>query len=271
MLKERFILLEALRYWRKVQIKMKYGFVLPVYRHGSTLEAVVKSLLPFNYPIIAVDDGNDEENRALIAAVAEKYPLVTVVKREKNGGKGAAVMSGVYKAYEMGLTHVLQLDSDGQHDVGKAQRFLELSYQNPDSIICGCPEYDESAPRHRVNGRKFANGWVHLVTLSHDIKDAIIGFRVYPVEPFVKMLQRTLYIDGRMGFDIEVLVRMYWRGVPVISEPVKVFYPQDGISNYHYINDTLRISGSYTRLCLGLIPRLPVLICRKIKRHFKKA
>ena len=55
---------------------MKYGFVLPVYRHGATLGAVVESLVKFNFPIIVVDDGNDSENRALIAGVAEKYPLV---------------------------------------------------------------------------------------------------------------------------------------------------------------------------------------------------
>ncbi len=249
---------------------MKYGFVIPVYRHGATLEAVVKSLISFNFPIIAVDDGNDEENKALIAAVAEKYPQVTVVTRARNGGKGCAMMSGIYKAHEMGLTHILQLDSDGQHDAGKAERFLELSKHNPDAVICGCPEYDKDAPQSRVNGRKFANGWIHLVTLSHDIKDAMIGFRVYPVEPFVKMLKHTLYIDGRMGFDVEVLVRLYWRGVPIISEPVKVFYPADGISNYNYLTDTLRVSGSYARLCLGLIPRIPMLIYRKIKRHFKK-
>ena len=89
---------------------MKYGFVIPVYRHGATLEAVVKSLISFNFPIIAVDDGNDAENKALIAAVAEKYSQVTVVTRARNGGKGCAMMSGIYKAYEMGLTHILQLD-----------------------------------------------------------------------------------------------------------------------------------------------------------------
>lgn len=245
---------------------MKYGFVIPVYRHGSTLEAVVKSLLSFNFPIIVVDDGNDEKNRAFISEVAEKYSLVTLVTREKNGGKGRAMIDGIRKADEMGLTHILQLDSDGQHDAGKAEHFIKLSEQNPQAIICGCPEYDVDAPKSRVNGRKFANGWIHFVTLSKVIKDAMIGFRIYPVEPFITMLKHTLYIDSRMGFDIEVLVRQYWQGVPVISEPVKVFYPADGISNYNYFTDTLRVSGTYARLCLGLIPRLPVLLFRKIKK-----
>ena len=39
---------------------MKYGFVIPVYRHGSTLEAVVKSLVSYNLPIIVVDDENED-------------------------------------------------------------------------------------------------------------------------------------------------------------------------------------------------------------------
>ena len=249
---------------------MKYGFVIPVYRHGATLETVVKGLLSFDFPIIVVDDGNDEENKAFISAVAEKYSLVTLVTRPKNGGKGRAMIDGIYKALELGLTHILQLDSDGQHDSGKAARFIELSEQNPQAIICGCPEYEKDAPRSRVNGRKFANGWIHIVTLSGDIKDAMIGFRIYPVQAFIDMLKHTLYIDSRMGFDIEVLVKQYWRGVPVISEPVKVFYPADGISNYNYFTDTIRVSGTYARLCLGLFPRIPILLFRKIKRHNKK-
>ena len=210
---------------------MKYGFVIPVYRHGATLDSVVANLIQYDFPIIVVDDGNDEENRAFIEAVDKKYPLVTLVSRQKNGGKGRAMFDGIRKAAEMGLTHILQLDSDGQHDAARAARFIELSKQNPKAIICGYPEYDKDAPKSRVNGRKFANGWIHLVTLSHEIKDAMIGFRIYPVEPFLKMLRRAFYIDGRMGVDIDVLVHLFWMGVPVISAPVKVFYPADGISN----------------------------------------
>lgn len=243
---------------------MKYGFVLPVYRHGATLEAVVKSLVSYNFPIIVVDDGNDEENRARIAAVEKAYPLVTVVTREKNGGKGCAVMSGIYKAEEMGLTHVIQLDSDGQHDVGRVEHFLQLSQQNPEKVICGCPIYDASAPKARLIGRKITNGWIHVVTLSFEVKDPMVGFRVYPVEPVVKMLRHTLYIDGRMGFDIEVLVRLFWRNVRIQSEPVKVYYPENGISNFRAFEDNARISLTFARLFLGMLIRIPVLLKRKL-------
>ena len=245
---------------------MKYGFVVPVYNHGSTLEGVVQKLSAHNFPVIVVDDGNDAENKAFISAVEKKYPLVTVVTRAKNGGKGKAMSDGVRKAHEMGLTHILQIDSDGQHDAGRVARFLELSEKNPEAVICGYPEYDVEAPKSRVRGRKIANGWVHLVTLSHQIKDAMIGFRIYPVEPYFKLLNSHAILDSRMGFDIDILVHLSWKGVPIISESVKVSYPEDGISNFRMFRDNVHISLTYTRLCLGLLVRFPLILARKARR-----
>ena len=249
---------------------MKYGFVIPVYNHGSTLENVVKNLSVHNFPIIVVDDGNDEANRKFIDSTAEKYSLVTVVTRAKNGGKGKAMSDGVRKAHEMGLTHIFQIDSDGQHDSGRVLRFLELSEKNPEAVICGYPEYDENAPKARVKGRKIANFWVHLVTFSRQIEDAMIGFRVYPVQPYYKLLRRHTYLDSRMGYDIDILVHLSWMGLPIINESVKITYPLDGISNFRIVRDNIHISGTYARLCLGMIVRSPYLAFRKIRKAFKK-
>ena len=245
---------------------MKYGFVVPVYNHGSALESVVKNIEGYNFPIIVVDDGNDEVNKNAIAEVVKNCPLCVLVTREKNGGKGKALADGVRKADELGLSHVLQIDSDGQHDAERVAHFVEVSKKNPDAIICAYPEYDESAPKHRVKGRAIANGWIHFVTLSNEIKDAMIGFRIYPVAPYIKLLNSPEVVDSRMGYDIEVLVRLFWRNVPVISESVKVTYPVDGVSNFRVVRDNIRISLTYTRLCLGMIVRLPVLIYRKIRK-----
>ena len=246
---------------------MKYGFVVPVYNHGSTLKEVVENLNAYGFPIIVVDDGNDEKNKAYIAQVAEEFDSVVVVTHEKNRGKGAAMQSGILKANEMGLTHVLQIDSDGQHDAFRVKHFLELSEKHPDSVICGYPEYDASAPKKRVNGRKVANAWIHIVTLSKSIKDALIGFRVYPVGPYMRLVKRHVYVDPRMGYDAEILVHLYWIGVPVISESVKVSYPKDGVSNFRVVRDNLHIAGSYTRLCLGMIVRIPKLLAINIRRR----
>lgn len=243
---------------------MNYGFVVPVYNHGSTLEFVVKQLSEYGFPIIVVDDGNNEVNKKFISEVEQKYSKVVVVTRKKNGGKGKAMNDGVRKAYEMGLSHILQIDSDGQHDAGRIGHFLEVSKSNPEAVICGYPEYDENAPAKRVNGRKIANAWIHLVTLSNEIKDSMIGFRVYPVEPYYKLISGFAFIDGRMGYDIDILVRFSWKGIKIISESVKISYPIDGVSNFRMVRDNIRISLTYAKLVIGMIVRLPILIFRKI-------
>ena len=250
----------------------EFGFVIPVYNHGAALESVVKSLVQYNFPIIVVDDGNDEKNKAFINDVAARYELITLLVHSKNKGKGEAMKTGVRKAREMGLTHILQIDSDGQHDAGQVPHFLEQSKAHPEAIICGYPVYGEDAPAHRVNGRKIANAWIHIVsfTTAEEVRDALIGFRIYPVEPYCQVLDRHAVIDSHMGYDIDILVHMIWRGVPVISEPVKVSYPSDGVSNFRAVRDNLRISWTYTRLCIGMVIRLPILIARKISRKSGK-
>lgn len=248
----------------------KFAFIVPVYRHGSTLDYVVSSLLKFNCPVIVVDDGNGEEDKKFILQVAEKYSCVVPVWRKKNGGKGRAVNDGVRKAFELGVTHVLQIDSDGQHDVNCVEHFLELSKKNPEAVICSYPEYDESAPKARLKARKFANLWVHIVTLSNEIKDCQIGFRVYPIAPYMELLKWYVMIDSHMGFDTEILVRLMWKGVSVVQSPVKVSYPKDGISNFRVFRDNVHISFAYTRLCIGMVFRSPILICRLIRKGMKK-
>lgn len=245
---------------------MQYGFIIPVYNHGSTLETVVMQLLPYDFPIIVIDDGNDLKNKKLINGVVSKYSKVVLVSLKKNGGKGKALKEGIKKAYDIGLTHVFQIDSDGQHDTSRIKYFLEKSQENLDSVICGYPEYDKDAPERRVKGRNVANAWIHIVTLSDKIKDGMIGFRIYPVLPYYKLIKKHAFMDNRMGCDIEILVRLSWVGVNIISESVKINYPIDGISNFRIIRDNIRISFMYARLCLGMFLRLPMLLLRKVRR-----
>lgn len=248
--------------------KQKFGFVIPVYNHGSVLESVVKKLVVYSFPIIVVDDGNDEKNKEYINDIAARYPLVNLLVHPKNKGKGEAMKTGLRRAEQMGLSHILQIDSDGQHDADRIPHFLELSKNNPEAVICGYPVYDETAPRNRVVARKISNVWIHIVsfTTSRQVRDALIGFRIYPVKQYCQILKHHSIIDSHMGYDIDILVHLLWRNVPVISEAVKVHYPVDGVSNFRAVRDNIRISFTYARLCIGMILRLPVLIKRKLCR-----
>jgi glycosyltransferase involved in cell wall biosynthesis len=244
---------------------VKQGIVIPVYRHGKTAVILAKRLAASGLLLILVDDGNDEETKAALLECAAKTPGVYLVSLKKNSGKGAAVFAGFAKAAELGLNQALQIDADGQHDDSRVSFFLEKAAQYPHRVICGYPEYDETVPQIRLKGRRISNFWASVVTISTELKDVLCGFRVYPVAE-VLHIKKNILLDRRMGFDPEILVRLYWKKIYPVYYPVKVTYPENGISNFKIIRDNIRISLTFARLCLGMIFRLPVLLFRKIKR-----
>jgi glycosyltransferase involved in cell wall biosynthesis len=241
---------------------MKQGVLIPVYRHGKTACPIAERFASMGIPVILVDDGNEEETKTLLADCAAKTRGIVLVRLEKNTGKGGAFIKGLEKAAQLGLTHVLQVDADGQHDDTAAVFFFEQAAQHPDRIICGLPEFDETAPRSRVIGRKISTFWAAIVTLSMRLKDTHCGFRVYPVDEALR-ITRYPFLDKRMGFDTEILARLYWNGVYPVFFPIKIRYPQDGVSNFRVVRDNIRISWVFTRLCAGMLLRLPFLIFRK--------
>ncbi|MCL2179321.1 MAG: glycosyltransferase family 2 protein [Proteobacteria bacterium] len=245
---------------------MRQGFLIPLYNHPKPLPSLVAQLNTHGLPIVIVDDGSNQETQQALAQVSAVFSNVVTLRLERNSGKGAAFWAGLKRAREMGLSHVLQVDADGQHEVGRAGFFLEASAKQPEALICGFPEFDESAPLLRKRGRKLSNLWTSIVCLSGGIADALCGFRVYPTEKTLFIFEHA-FVDKRMAFDTEILVRLSWAGVPLVFFPVKVRYPQDGVSHFRLFWDNARISWMFSRLCCGMLLRLPLLLLRKWKKR----
>ncbi|MGE5493003.1 MAG: glycosyltransferase family 2 protein, partial [Actinomycetota bacterium] len=237
--------------------------VIPIYNHKDTIGPVVDCLAPYGLPVFIVDDGSEPATRAVLAEVAARQPLVRLFRLPENGGKGAAVMHGFREAHAAGFTHALQVDADGQHDIADLPRFLERSRARPDAIIAGKPIYDDSAPASRRYGRIATHVWVWIETLSLAIGDSMCGFRLYPLAPTLALIDRVA-IPARMAFDIEIIVRLFWLGVPVENLATRVIYPENGLSHFDLWRDNLRISLMHTRLFFGMLGRLPLLLWRKV-------
>jgi hypothetical protein len=73
-----------------------------------------------------------------------------------------------------------------------------------------------------------------------------------------------------MEFDIEILVRLHWRGVPMIFLPLRVVYPAGGISHFKLLKDNLAIGRMHACLFFEMLARLPELMARKMKRRSAK-
>ncbi len=220
-------------------------------------------------PCILVDDGSEPECAALLGQLAAaNADRVTLVRHAQNRGKGAAVMSGLARAHELGHSHALQIDADDQHTVGDIPAFLAVAREHPAAIIAGQPIFDSSVPAVRLYFRYLTHILVWVDTMSLDIRDSMCGFRVYPVAPVLD-LSRRVYLGRRMDFDSEVLVRSWWEGTEIISRRTPVRYPVDGVSHFRMFRDNVLMTRMHIRLLFGMLVRSPRLIARLVARHLR--
>ncbi|WP_144635813.1 glycosyltransferase family 2 protein [Bordetella genomosp. 13] len=237
--------------------------VIPVYNHGRTVRAVVRRIRALDIPCVLVDDGSEPDCAAELDALHAEG-LATLVRRAANGGKGHAVQDGLRAAHRLGYTHALQVDADGQHALDDIPQFMQASRRHPHALVGGAPRYGDDAPRGRIYGRWLTRVWVWINTLSLDIPDAMCGFRVYPLAPAVALLERC-DPGRRMDFDIAVLVRLHWRGLPMIWLPTRVTYPADGVSHFRGLQDNVLISRMHAGLFFGMLWRAPLLLARRVR------
>ncbi|ODP32539.1 glycosyltransferase [Pandoraea sp. ISTKB] len=247
-----------------------HGFVpcvlIPVYNHPMHIRRIVDTLVAKGIPVLLIDDGSDAPTRAVLEAILVTHAgAVTLERLPQNLGKGGAVTHGLLRAHALGYTHALQVDADGQHDLADVPVFLDAALAYPDAVICGTPLYDASVPKGRLYGRYITHFWVWVETLSFDIVDSMCGFRVYPLKATSAVLSRHRP-PARMAFDTDILVRLHWRGVAIHNMRTRVVYPENGISHFKMVGDNIGISLMHTRLVLGMIPRAPALIWRKLRR-----
>lgn len=246
---------------------MKICVIIPVYNHGKALAATLTRLDGMALPTVVVDDGSDHPNRKIIEQSAREHGAMLVVLPE-NRGKGAAVQAGFREAARRGYSHALQVDADGQHDLNDIDKLLTRAREEPGALVSGEPRFDQSVPKSRLHGRKISQFWVRVETLSSAIPDPMCGFRVYPLAPCLRLLD-TRALGQRMEFDIEIAVRLYWLGVPFVSVPTRVVYPEGNISHFRLVIDNWRISLKHAQLFFGMLLRSPMLLMRKVRvrRH----
>lgn len=243
---------------------LAYSIVIPVYNHPHYLADLVQHLSQFQYPVILVNDGSDAACTAILHQLAQHNALVDLVEHSQNLGKGQAVITGLQHAAQRGMSHVLQIDADGQHCWDDVAKFIELSQQHPQAMVIGQPVFDASVPKKRLYGRYVTHFWVWLNSLSFEIKDSMCGFRIYPLAQTMPILN-TARFQPRMGFDSEILVRLKWENIQFINVPTKVIYPEHGISHFNVWRDNLGLSKAHARLFAGMLIRLPRLVWHKIK------
>jgi len=242
--------------------------LIPSYDTGERLFSTVAAARAQWNPVWVVIDGSTDGTGERLKAQAAGDPGLRVFRLPSNQGKGAAVLHGLRAARAAGFTHALTMDSDGQHPADLIPAFMQASRQRPGTMVLGRPVFDASAPLLRVRGRKISNSWTQLETLFAGIGDSLYGFRVYPVADLLAVMERQPWMR-RFDFDTEAVVRLAWRGVkPVnIDAPVKYLSAEEGgVSHFRYGRDNALLTWMHTRLMIGFVLRLPMLLWKRLRR-----
>lgn len=241
--------------------------IIPTYNNPMTIGEVVKRVRAYIQDVVVVDDGSRDDAKAVLREVAATQGC-EVVWRAENGGKGAAVKSGLQWAHERGFAHALQIDADLQHDPTKIPELL-AGIHGPDTVVLAAPVFDASAPKGRLRARKITVFFAMVETLSKKVGDPLCGFRVYPVETALAVKAR----GDAMDFDPEIAVRLAWAGCEIVHVPTPVIYraaDEGGVSHYRGFADTALIGFTHFWLCTEGVLRLLTWPVRRLFRKPRK-
>lgn len=242
------------------QNRLKVCVLIPTYNNQNTLAKVIDEVLTHTGNVILINDGSTDET----ANILINYPNIVLIEYPENKGKGYALKLGFQKARELGFDYAITIDSDGQHFADDIPVFLEALHQenHPVLLIGSRNMKQEGVPKGSSFGNRFSNFWFWFET-GIRLSDTQSGYRAYPLKAIPKK-----YFTTRFEFEIEIIVRSAWKGIPVKNIPIKVHYDlQDRVSHFRPYKDFFRISVLNTVL---VIIMLLYIKPRDFIRNFKK-
>ena len=223
-------------------IPLRCAIVIPAYNHGAQVRKVVEKCLQFRLPVVVVDDGSTDSTPDVLAS----FSGITVIRHKKNQGKGVSLLTGFAAVLQL-ADWAITIDADGQHD---PEDILSLTRAVPGGqrpLVIGrrAEMGHKNVPWTSLWGRRFANFWV-WASCGRWFSDSQSGFRIYP-------LPETLHLGTkaeRFQFEVEVLVRAVWRGIPIIEAPVHAIYgpPEERVSHFRPWLDFWRNTQTFGRL-----------------------
>src|ERR1019366_2062073 len=214
------------------------SIVIPAYneagRIGHSLEAILSYARSKNFPIeiTVVDDGSTDGT----VEVASRHPGVSVLRNDRNHGKGYSVRHGVLEARgEL----VLFTDADLSSPIEEADKLLAALEGSGAAAAVGSRALERKLigvhqSVFREWGGRFFNLLVRVFT-GLRILDTQCGFKLFRRQASRRAfeLQR---VEG-FGFDPEVLFLIERQGGKLVEVPVR--WNHDPATRVHYLRDSL--------------------------------
>jgi dolichol-phosphate mannosyltransferase len=201
--------------------------VVPAYRAAASIVDVVRGALPFVDHVIVVDDACPDSSGRLAEHAFRGDGRVKCLYREKNGGVGEAMKTGISLALELGAQFVVKLDADGQMDPNFIPAMRDVLLMKPAvGLVKGNRFYDSSVARSMPGLRLFGNS---ILTLLVRIATGLWS-SIDPTNGYIMVrassLRRVRFasLSNRYYFEISLLAALAMRRLELAEMEMPAIY-----------------------------------------------
>ncbi len=206
---------------------------IPAYNEERAIARVVLDAQKYADKVIVCDDGSDDMTGEIAHSLG-----ATVIRHERNLGKGAALRSLFNASLAMGAKVIVTLDGDGQHDATEIPEVTKPILEGTADISVGSRF---SGKNHIPVYRTVGNRLISLLAntgAKDKFVDTTSGFRAYSRFAVETIDPRQ---DG-MGIDSQLLLDARAKKLRIVDTPISVTYGKD-TSTYHPVRHFAQITG----------------------------
>jgi glycosyltransferase involved in cell wall biosynthesis len=202
------------------------GVVVPAYQEEELLQSTLGGIPEFVDRIYVVDDGSPDGTVERAHAAANGDPRISVLTRERNGGVGAAIVTGYRCALEDGVDIAVVMNADNQMDPEDLEHLVtpvargEVDYAKANRLFTG--QAWQLIPHSRYLGNAVLSLWTKIASGYWHIADAQSGYTAIGRRMLGLLDLDHLY--PRYGFPNDMLVHLNVWNAKVRDVPSRPIY-----------------------------------------------
>jgi glycosyltransferase involved in cell wall biosynthesis len=194
---------------------VRLAVIVPAYNEAGTIGEVVARIraVPMDKEIIVVDDASTDGTDRVLAGLGG--PDLTVLRHERNQGKGAAIRTAIPKVTAGAA--VIQ-DADLEYGPEQLPALLKPIEEGRASVVFG------SRFAGTVTGMRLANyiankllAWTASLLFGQRITDEATCYKMFRTD----ILASLPLTCRRFEFCPEVIGRLRRRGIPIMELPIE--------------------------------------------------
>jgi glycosyltransferase involved in cell wall biosynthesis len=202
----------------------RVAVVVPAFDEERLVAETIRGIPEFVDRILVVDDASRDGTASAAEGVGD--PRVEVIVHERNGGVGAAIVTGYHRALEDGIDVTCVMAADNQMDPAELRELVEpvargeVEYAKANRLVSG--EAWKVIPRTRYLGNavlslltKIASGYWHVA-------DSQAGYTALSLTALRRLDLGALY--PRYGFPNDLLVHLNLQNARVRDVPSRPIY-----------------------------------------------